>query len=126
MSLNRKLVIAFAATLLVGITTLPARELTFEERVQAQRAIEEVYWRHRIWPKENPRPKPPLSAVMPDAAIRAKVEDYLKKSNALEILWGCPITSEQLQAEIDRMVANTRDSQMLRELFDALGNNPFL
>ena len=32
--------------------------LTFEERVSYQRAIEEVYWRHRIWPKENSRPKP--------------------------------------------------------------------
>ena len=58
-----------------------ARALNLEERVEAQRAIEEVYRRHRIWPKENPTPKPPLSAVMPDAAIRAKVEDYLKKSN---------------------------------------------
>ena len=29
------------------------RVLTFEDRVAAQRAIEEVYWRHRIWPKEN-------------------------------------------------------------------------
>jgi len=60
------------------------RPLGLEERVQAQRAIEEVYWRHRIWPKENPTPQPPLSAVVSDAAIRAKVEDYLKKSNALE------------------------------------------
>jgi hypothetical protein len=28
------------------------RTLTFAERVAYQRAIEEVYWRHRIWPKE--------------------------------------------------------------------------
>ncbi len=34
--------------------------LTFAERVSYQRAIEEVYWRHRIWPKENPNPKPSL------------------------------------------------------------------
>jgi hypothetical protein len=26
--------------------------LTFAERVVYQRAIENVYWRHRIWPKE--------------------------------------------------------------------------
>ena len=60
-----------------------ARDLAFEDRVAAQRAIEEVHWRHRIWPKENPMAKPPLSSVMPDEEIRAKVEDYLKKSNAL-------------------------------------------
>ena len=27
------------------------RQLFFEDRVAYQRAIEEVYWRHRIWPK---------------------------------------------------------------------------
>ena len=28
-----------------------SRQLFFEDRVAYQRAIEEVYWRHRIWPK---------------------------------------------------------------------------
>jgi hypothetical protein len=98
--------------------------LTFEERVAYQRAVEEVYWRHRIWPKENPGPKPPLAKVMPDAAIAAKVEDYLRKSNALEQYWNRPITAEQLQAEMDRMVKQTKHPAMLRELFEALNNDP--
>jgi len=102
------------------------RALTFEGRVAAQRAIEEVYWRHRIWPPENPGPKPPLDAVMPESAIRAKVEDYLKKSNALEKWWRRPITAEQLQAELDRMARDTRDPRLLRELFDALGGDASL
>ena len=34
------------------------RAFSFAERVAYQRAIEDVYWRHRIWPKENPDPKP--------------------------------------------------------------------
>ena len=38
--------------------------LTFAKRVAYQRAIEEVYWRHRIWPNERPDPKPSLDAVM--------------------------------------------------------------
>jgi hypothetical protein len=29
------------------------RTLTFAERVAYQRAIEEIYWRHRIWPKDQ-------------------------------------------------------------------------
>jgi hypothetical protein len=29
------------------------RTLAFAERIACQRAIEEVYWRHRIWPKEQ-------------------------------------------------------------------------
>ena len=40
------------------------RTLTFAEHVAYQRAIEEVYWRHRIWPKQRPDPKPSLDAVI--------------------------------------------------------------
>lgn len=68
----------------LGASSASARELSLEERIAHQRAIEEVYWRHRTWPVENSRPKPPLSEVLPDEAIRAKVEDYLEKSCALE------------------------------------------
>src|SRR5262245_34600527 len=38
-----------------------SRQLFFEDRVAYQRAIEEVYWRHRIWPRnggERPDRKP--------------------------------------------------------------------
>src|SRR5438309_9404029 len=55
----------------------PQRTLTFAERVSYQRAMEGVYWRHRIWPKENPYPKPSLDAVMTQAQLEKKVEDYL-------------------------------------------------
>ena len=50
-----------------------AAGLTFAERVAYQRAIEEVYWRHRIWPKERPDPKPSLDAVMSQAQMEKKV-----------------------------------------------------
>src|SRR5712692_11870203 len=75
--------------------------LTFAERVAYQRAIEDVYWRHRIWPAENPNAKPPLDAVMPSSQIESRVEDYLRKSHALEVFWQLPITAESLQAEMD-------------------------
>src|SRR5438105_9938496 len=45
------------------------RTLTFADRVAYQRAIEEVYWRHRIWPAANAGPKPPLNKVMSHAEI---------------------------------------------------------
>ena len=61
---------------------------------------------------------------MPDAAIRAKVEDYLKKSNALEVWWQRPITSAQLQSEMERMARASHQPEVLRELFSALGNDP--
>ena len=61
-----------------------AAGLTFADRVAYQRAIEEVYWRHRIWPKENPKPKSSLDAVMSQAQIESKVQHYLRNSQALE------------------------------------------
>src|SRR6266436_1969573 len=102
------------------------RTLTFAQRVAYQRAIEEVYWRHRIWPKENPDPKPSLDAVMSRAQLENKVEDYLHKSQALADYWQRSVTAEQLQAEMDRMAEHAQQPEVLRELFDALGNDPFV
>jgi hypothetical protein len=101
-----------------------ARALTFAERVAYQRAIEEVYWRHRIWPKSRPDPKSPLDAVMSQAQLEGKVRDYLRTSRALEDYWQQPITPEQLQAEMNRMAKHTKQPEVLRELFQALGNDP--
>ena len=103
-----------------------AAGLTFAERVAYQRAIEEVYWRHRIWPKDRPDPKPSLDAVMSQAQLEKKVEDYQRESQALEDYWQRPITAEQLQAEMNRMAQHTKQPEMLRELFEALGNDPVI
>src|SRR5206468_7377110 len=97
-----------------------------EERVADQRAIEEVYWRHRLWPKERPAPKPSLDAVMSQTQLEKKVADYLRNSQALEDYWQRPITAEQLQAEMDRMAQHTKQPDVLSELFAALGNDPFV
>jgi hypothetical protein len=108
------------------IATQP-RTISFAERVVFQRIIEDVYWRHRIWPRnsgENPAPKPSLDALMSQAQLENKVADYLRDSLALEDHWQRPITAEQLQAEMDRMARDTKQSEVLRELFEALGNDP--
>src|SRR6476659_1982659 len=84
------------------------RTLTFQERVAYQRAIEDVYWRHRIWPKENLSSKPSLDAVISQSQLEKKVTDYLRKSQALEDYWQRPITGQQLQAEMDRMAKHNR------------------
>ena len=103
--------------------------LTFADRVAYQRAIEEVYWRHRIWPRgrgERPDAKPSLDEIIPPAQLEKKVIDYLRNSQALENYWQRPLTAEQLQAEMDRMAQNTKQPEVLRELFEALGNDPFV
>ena len=138
---------AFYLLLLVGVCAIPfalaqrsfdsqtasvtpskqtLRTLTFADRVAYQRAIEEVYWRHRIWPKERPDAKPPLDAVMNQSQLEKKAADYLRDSRALEDYWQRPITAEQLQAEMDRIAQHTKQPEVLRELFEALGDDPFV
>jgi len=114
------------ATSAVASAVCGKRTLTFADRVAYQRAIEEVYWQHRIWPAANTRPKPPLDRVMSHKAIEKKVEDYLRNSQALEDYWQRPITPGQLQAEMDRIGSHTRQPAVLREIFAALGNDPFV
>src|SRR3954453_4562726 len=53
------------------------RTLSFGDRDRYQRATEQVYWQHRIWPKENARSKPALDEVMSRAEVENKVQDYL-------------------------------------------------
>ena len=100
--------------------------LTLADRVAYQRAIEEVYWRHRIWPKERPDAKPSLDEMMPPEQLEKKVEEYLRASQALQDYWQKPISAEQLQAEMERMAQHTKQPEVLHELFKALGNDPFV
>jgi FG-GAP-like repeat len=115
------------AKLSPSLTRAPQpRQLTLADRVAYQRAIEEVYWRHRIWPKERRDPKPSLDAVMSQAQLEKKVVDYLRNSQVLENYWQRTLTAEQLQAEMERMGQHTKQPEVLRELFEALGNDPFV
>src|SRR6266568_3009065 len=109
-----------------GEAKVSQRTLTFAERVSYQRAIEDVYWRHRIWPRDNPGPKPPLDAVVSREQIEKRVTDYLRKSQFVMNQRGSPITASELQAEMDRMAGHTKRPQMLHELFETLGNDPFV
>jgi hypothetical protein len=63
---------------------------------------------------------------MSQAQLETKVTDYLRRSQKLEEDWQQPITTDQLQAELDRMAQHTRQPEILRELFEALGNDPFV
>src|SRR5436305_6438540 len=102
------------------------RTLTSEPRVAYQKAIQEVYLRYRIWPKERLDLKPSLDAVMSQAQLEEKVADYLRNSQVLQDSDHHPITAEQLQAEMDRMAQHTKQPEVLHELFEALGNDPFV
>lgn len=124
----RLTVFAITISLLFLAASVEALEahhpLSFGDRVHYQRALEEVYWRHRTWPAENKGLKPSLSEMMPDALIREKVRMYLKQSNLLAEFWQHPIGAADLQAEIQRMVNNSKQPALLEELFSALDNDP--
>src|SRR5207249_8107701 len=67
-----------------------------------------------------------IDAVMSQAQLEKKVKDYLGNSQALEDYWQRPISAEQLQAEMDRMAQHTKQPEVLQELFEALGDDPFV
>ncbi|OGF68133.1 MAG: hypothetical protein A2Y62_19480 [Candidatus Fischerbacteria bacterium RBG_13_37_8] len=100
--------------------------INYQERIACQKAIEQVYWNHQNWPPANNTTKPTFNAVMPEAVIKAKVEDMLKKNNALQYYWHQAITPEQLQAELVRMAQHTKKPKLLHELWRALNNEPAL
>jgi hypothetical protein len=97
-----------------------ARELTFDDRVVAQEAIERVRHAHQIGASGT------FEAAVPREVLEKQVLTYLEQSAALEAFWHTPVTAEMLRRETDRMAAATRMPDRLRELYAALGNDPLL
>lgn len=89
------------------------RKFDLHERFVFQKAVEDVFAKHRS--KTN--------SVLSDETILNKVEDTLRKSNALEVYWQKNISPAELQAEIDRMASHTKDPKVLSEFFNALNND---
>jgi N-acetylneuraminic acid mutarotase len=119
-----------AATLLV-LTSMassaqgaPSVSLSLGDRISCQAAIERVYWRHRTSASDDATSKPSFEESVPANIIQARAEDVVLKSTALERFWGVTITGAQLQAELDRMAANSKSPDVLAELFAAVGNDP--
>src|SRR5262249_14879612 len=105
-----------AAALLSG--PILARDLTFEDRVRAQEAIERVYYAHQTGATRA------FEEAVPREVIEKKVETYLKQSVALETYWHTQVTAEMLRREVERQASGTRMPERLRELYAALGNDP--
>ncbi len=126
LSLRATLIVVIVAGV-VGEGHARARQsITLEERVALQREIERVYWNNRIWPAGNTSSKPPLEAVLSESALRDRVEDGLRQSDALDRLWHHRLTPTDLQGEVDRMVRNSRAATTLAVLFHSLNDDPSL
>ncbi len=94
-----------------------AHDLTFEDRVRAQDAIERVYYSHQIGATK------PFEEAVPREAIEAKVRRYLKLSVALERFWNAPVTAAMLDGETQRIAGRSRMPARLEEIYAALGDD---
>jgi N-acetylneuraminic acid mutarotase len=94
--------------------------LSFQDRVNAQVAIERVYYKHQVGVTKA------FEQAVPQAVIEAKVRTYLKETSALEKIWNTVVTAEMLDHELRRMSAGSKMPARLRELYAALGNDPVL
>jgi N-acetylneuraminic acid mutarotase len=109
--------ILFLGGFLLAGGSASARELTFDDRVKAQEAIERVYYAHQIGATK------PFEEAVPHEVLEKKVRAYLKQSVVLEEYWKTPITAQALEREIERMASNTRLPERLREIYSALGDD---
>ena len=111
--------------LLLGVALLSggawgAHDVTFAERVAAERAIARIYHAHQLG---APRP---FEETVPPIALEQSVRRSLAESAALESLWGVRIDGDALRTELRRIARDTRFPDRLREVYDALGNDAVL
>jgi len=111
--------LALLGSWLLSVTPASARDLSFDERVEAQRAIDKVYYSHQIGTKKS------FEQAVSRSILDDKVLLYLKQSEALEQIWNTPVTEEMLSQELQRMARQTRMPERLQELYAALGNDLF-
>jgi N-acetylneuraminic acid mutarotase len=111
---------AILLAVLLVVSPVVAGPLTFEERVAAQEAIEQVYFAHRTGGVV------PFRDAVPRRILEEKVRTYLRQSRALERLWATPVTPEMLQAELERIARSTRFPERLAQIYAALDHDPVL
>ena len=117
--LRSSLVLVVAAISASGIAH--ARVLPIEERIEAQRAVERVWWRHRIWPAENTQPKPDFA--MSPQSLRQRIANTAARRAALDAIWHRAVSRDAVQAELNRIAAESKDAVVLAELFAALNHD---
>ena len=103
-----------------GALGASARTLTFEERVEAQGAIERVYYSHQIGATKS------FDQAVPRDVLEEKVRLYLEQSARLARDRKTPITGAMLERELARMTSATKMPARLSEIFAALNDDPFV
>src|SRR5437867_5007010 len=104
------------AVILLCASASYARDLTFDERVAAQEAIERVYYSHQIGATK------PFEEAVPRAVLENKVRAYLERSTLLSQKQ-TTVTSDMLHREMARISAATRFPDRLAEIEAALDHD---
>ena len=111
-------VIVMAALCFASSTS--ARDLTFDDRVRAQEAIERVYNPHQLGATK------PFEEAVPRQLLEDKVRRYSMASLELKRTGAVAITQDLLERELARIAQRTRLPERLHEIYTALGNDPVL
>lgn len=109
-----------AALMILALPVVHARDLTFDERVDCQEAIERVYYSHQVGATQ------PFEQAVSRQTVERKVRRQLRQSVALDTYWKTPLTAEAMRRELERIAAMTRFPGRLREIYNALGGGPVL
>ena len=110
-------VLCFSVSGLFAAMSGGEHDLTFEDRLDAQRAIERVKYAHQIGAKKT------FDEAVSRQALELKVRDYLARSAALEYFWRTPITEAALREEWARIAEQSGSPDRLREIYAALNHD---
>jgi len=94
--------------------------LTFEGRVEAQRAIEKVYHAHRTGSRI------PFREAVTREILEQNVRTYLQLSRALKQFWNVHTLDLEIRAELERIERSTHLPRRLEEIYQALEHDPLL
>src|SRR5262245_10072134 len=103
-----------------GAAGFGPRGLTFEERLEAERAMEKLYYSYQIGADAA------FEAAVPYDVSEAKVRLYLRHSAARSSYWHSPVTAGSLSQELERIERGTRFPERLAEVLAALHDDPLL
>jgi len=101
-----------------------SQEQYIDNLVVCELILQAHKWSKNIWPKANKNPKPEFSEVVNIDEVLEKVRQNLTMESILVERFNTDITDEMLQHDLNRMAANTKDSNSLKALFSKFDNNP--
>ena len=94
------------------------------DRLACGRLLADFEWARRTWPAENRSIRPARTSIVSDALLESRLDSQLRMQAALTDLYGIAPGAVELQAEMNRMVAQSRDPAALEAMYTALGRSP--